>query len=107
MTTGTTFKESTMTSGVAAMTPTTLLAGIVGSNIHHPDTFQGNFVLQEELQFPEGPLMYPPIILCVLSDIGQVLHHQHISCRQVLNDSLGNIVVDPGHKPFPPTARML
>ncbi len=49
MTTGTTFKESTMAGSVPAMTSITFPASVMGSDIHHPDAFQGSFVLQEAL----------------------------------------------------------
>jgi hypothetical protein len=61
MTTGTTFKEAPMAGSVPAMTSITFLTGVMGSDVHHSDPFQGSFVLQEHLQFPEGPLMHPPI----------------------------------------------
>jgi len=107
MTTGMTFKEAPVSRGVPTMTPITFLAGVVGSDIHHSDAFQASFVLQELLQFPEGPLMHPSIVLCGLPDIGQVLHYQHVSFGQGSNDSLGNVVIDPSHKPFPRTAGFL
>jgi len=93
MTTGTTFKEAPMTSGGSIMTPTTLLTGVVGSDIYDSHPFQGSFVLQKQLQFPKCPLVYPSIITGRLPDIGQVLHHQHVPLGQWLYDSFGNVVV--------------
>jgi hypothetical protein len=103
MTTTVAFKEFPMAGDILVMTPITFLAGVVGSNIDHSYRFESCFVLKETLQFPEGPIMHPLIVFSGLSNVGQVLQYQYVTFGQFLNDSFGNIVVNPSHKPFPPT----
>ena len=84
-------------------TPGAGLGGVSGVDIDHDDPpFQG-LVFDEVLQLLEGPgvevgplvLSYP--LLNPLPNVGQLLHHDHISCLEAIHNPAADDVIQVGH----------